>query len=49
MDGFQKYWLGSLLRPKNTRGCGETSSHHVVIEVVIYYLELVRKIKSPDR
>ena len=25
------------------------SSHHVVIEVVIYYLELVRNIKSPER
>jgi hypothetical protein len=31
----------SLLRPKDTRERGETSSHHVVIEVVIYDPELV--------
>jgi hypothetical protein len=37
----------SLLQPKDTRECGETSSQHVVIEVVIEVvilgLKLARK------
>jgi hypothetical protein len=41
------FFLSLFTCPKDTAGCGEASSPHVLIDVLICYREFVMEIKKP--
>ena len=43
------FFLSSFIYPKDTARCGEVSSLHVLIDVLIFNREVVMEIKSPGR
>jgi hypothetical protein len=42
-----EFFLSLFICPKDTAGCGEVSSPHVLIDVLICYQEFVMEIKKP--